>query len=1028
MSEELDPKKQEELNARKKEGVDIERADLEILQNKGKMLEEIMQKYSGHNQLLQQNASYQTDITSQLKQQLKEAGSNKEEIRETLNLSKQASAAIKNSIGPHSTIRDIEKQKGKNQALQLQIKQKILSLGIQEVGFEQELEDSIKRRVDYNNKSISLRKSANDLQQQQLDALDEYNLAQKIGDEAAIKSAKHKLDGLGKTQQELQKETQLHHKNEQAASEITTSQVEQAQALLNTNKNLEDSNKKLKENLEKREAINNATGLSGKLLGVTNKLFGISESSTKNILANAEKRIEVINEQNSYYDEQGKLITNNVGKLRGFGIVVGETGKAILENITDPLVLIGAILDYSAQTTKFSKQLGVTKDRAQQLKAEFSQVSYEMNKGLEGNVLNSERLMNSISGINSELGGMAFTFESVDMKQMAAEATVFQEAMGGTAEETTALMGSALITGTTFRGMQKDIVAVSNEITKQTGLQFNSTKLMREAAGVTGQIRAQLGGSVTEISKVLAVTKSFGMELNQIKNIAGGLLDFEQSINAELEAELLTGKQLNLEQARLYALTGDYEGLTREINKNVGDFNDFSKMNVLQQESIAKALGMSADEMSDMLFKQGTLEEMKAKARASGDKDTLKMLEQRDVQQQISDIVFQLKDAFAKAVGEAGGIEKILSKVVGFIGKITNFASSDLGGMLIKFVLFSKLLGGPILNSLRIMKTLGGMIKTQQLGIYTAEKLGLISKKQAVALKTKEDLQSKGLLATEQIKGGLEKTSVMTQQSKNLQKDLEIGKQGTSNTLEAQGNTLKNTGLLTKIREGAVKAATYVKDKISLGLEKAKLLIQKLTNKGLIRQGLLTMKNIAKKGIEVAMTAASAVATAARAAFAALGSIPFVGPALAIAAAISGAALIYKLTKPKKTGDFMSKGKNIGESVTPGGLKGNEGLISVGGKTRTFDTNVDEVNISPNAVTGTSPEQTSLKTPTTNTQTTAKQDNSDIVAAIKALGEKPGMMQQSSDTLPAPTDLFANNTKIGKGTYQQQNEGQVLFT
>ena len=29
-------------------------------------------------------------------------------------------------------------------------------------------------------------------------------------------------------------------------------------------------------------------------------------------------------------------------------------------------------------------------------------------------------------------------------------------------------------------------------------------------------------------------------------------------------------------------------------------------MNVLQQEAIAKALGMSADEMSDMLFKQET--------------------------------------------------------------------------------------------------------------------------------------------------------------------------------------------------------------------------------------------------------------------------------------------------------------------------------------------------------------------------------------------------------------------------------------
>ena len=125
----------------------------------------------------------------------------------------------------------------------------------------------------------------------------------------------------------------------------------------------------------------------------------------------------------------------------------------------------------------------------------------------------------------------------------------------------------------------------------------------------------------------------------------------------------------------------------------------------------------------------------------------------------------------------------------------------------------------------------------------------------------------------------------------------------------------------------------------------------------------------------------------------------------------------------------MSKGQNIGESITPGSLKGNEGMVSVGGKTRTFDTNIDEVNISPNAVTGVTPKQIPVKTSAITQQvTSAQQDNSDIVKAIKALGEKPGMMEQSTDTLPAPTDLFAENTKMGKGAYQRQNKGQVLFT
>ena len=96
------------------------------------------------------------------------------------------------------------------------------------------------------------------------------------------------------------------------------------------------------------------------------------------------------------------------------------------------------------------------------------------------------------------------------------------------------------------------------------------------------------------------------MELQEVAAAGRSLLNFEESISNELNAELLLGKQINLERARLAALTGDYEELTREINKNIGDFGDFTQMNVLQQESLAKAVGMQADQLADILFKQET--------------------------------------------------------------------------------------------------------------------------------------------------------------------------------------------------------------------------------------------------------------------------------------------------------------------------------------------------------------------------------------------------------------------------------------
>ena len=46
----IDPKKLEEINARKKEGINLDQQEFEALQNKSRALEEIMQKYTGHKQ------------------------------------------------------------------------------------------------------------------------------------------------------------------------------------------------------------------------------------------------------------------------------------------------------------------------------------------------------------------------------------------------------------------------------------------------------------------------------------------------------------------------------------------------------------------------------------------------------------------------------------------------------------------------------------------------------------------------------------------------------------------------------------------------------------------------------------------------------------------------------------------------------------------------------------------------------------------------------------------------------------------
>ena len=57
-----------------------------------------------------------------------------------------------------------------------------------------------------------------------------------------------------------------------------------------------------------------------------------------------------------------------------------------------------------------------------------------------------------------------------------------------------------------------------------------------------------------------------------------------------MEARVLTGRNLNLDAARQYALQGDTFKLQEELLNHDGSLEDFTKMNMVLQESMAKAI------------------------------------------------------------------------------------------------------------------------------------------------------------------------------------------------------------------------------------------------------------------------------------------------------------------------------------------------------------------------------------------------------------------------------------------------------
>ena len=104
-----------------------------------------------------------------------------------------------------------------------------------------------------------------------------------------------------------------------------------------------------------------------------------------------------------------------------------------------------------------------------------------------------------------------------------------------------------------------------------------------------------------------------GLSLGNVADIASNLLDFESSIESQMEASVLLGRQLNLDKARELALTGDLAGLAEEVKNQVGSQAEFEAMNVIERQSLAKAIGVSVADLGKIVAGEKTSAELAEK-------------------------------------------------------------------------------------------------------------------------------------------------------------------------------------------------------------------------------------------------------------------------------------------------------------------------------------------------------------------------------------------------------------------------------
>ena len=378
--------------------------------------------------------------------------------------------------------------------------------------------------------------------------------------------------------------------------------------------------------------------------------------------------------------------------LKGFSVLSKGFGQALFDPFTIATGILDAFLKINKAQVSVSRLTG-------QLGTNFSKANAAAN--FEGAATAIDRL-ETIADLTEEIGLNAQNAFSAENIQGAANLKL---ELGLTADQAGSLAIEAQAFGGSVNDVRDNIVGVTNEFNAANRTAVSQGQILRDIGNTSADVRAQFGGSVDELVAGAAAARKLGMEIGQLDDIASSLLDFESSIQNELEAQLLTGKNINMNKARELALSNDLAGLGEELFKNSASIAEFGKMNRIQQEAQAKALGMSREQLARTAYQQAINLEMteeQAAAAAGVNVEDMRRLE--------------AQENFAKA------IEKITTALSPILNIVADILSMPVVPYLLMGALAAKKLGGSVLGAVQGIGSLAGGVQGLSGGFKNAMK------------------------------------------------------------------------------------------------------------------------------------------------------------------------------------------------------------------------------------------------------------------------------------------------------------------
>ena len=330
------------------------------------------------------------------------------------------------------------------------------------------------------------------------------------------------------------------------------------------------------------------TGLAADRVELNEALAAAEKDKNEGLQDNIKSMLEGLDAEEKRL-RVNKAIEDSVSTADG---LLGGMGGTIKGFVTNPLTLaVAALMQFGATQEAIAGQfgaMGVTDFRNELVRsqAEFTRL------GLSG-----EDALKATSDLANNFG---IAFDEAD--ELSGSVARIAKTTGMSVDESGKLVGLLVKTQGLTGQQAEDLLLSTRQLAKANNVAPD--QVLKDVAANTELFAKFSADGGKNILEAAVQARKLGINLDSVAKTAEGMLNFQDSLNAEIEASIMLGRNLNLQKARELAFNNDLKGLQEEIVNLVGTEADFNEMNAFQRNSLAKALNMEVSDIQKIVSGQ----------------------------------------------------------------------------------------------------------------------------------------------------------------------------------------------------------------------------------------------------------------------------------------------------------------------------------------------------------------------------------------------------------------------------------------